>query len=79
VLNVRAIYRNGCFVPKTPCDLPEGCEVELAVQGPFVLPPSVTDPEEQVRIRRKVLERMLKNPISADAPHFTREQLHERR
>lgn len=79
MLNVGAVYRNGCFVPQTPCDLPEGCEVELTIQGPFVIPPSITDPEEQSRIRREVLERMRKNPISADAPRFTREQLHERR
>ncbi len=76
---VRAVYHNGVFVPTTPCDFPENTEVEVSVRGPTIIPPSITDPAEQVRIRRKVLERMRRNPLSADAPRFTREELHERR
>ena len=79
MLNVRAIYRNGCFVPQTPCDLPEECEAELTIQGPFVIPAAVKDPEERKRILREVVEEMRKNPIPMDAPRFTREQLHEHR
>jgi hypothetical protein len=49
--------------------------------GVFVptIPAAVKDPEEAARIRREVLERMKQNPIPADAPRSTREQLHERR
>ncbi len=76
---VKAVYRNGVFIPTKACNFPENTEVEVSVQGPTIIPPSVTDPEEQVRIRRKVLERMRRNPLSADAPRFTRDELHERR
>jgi predicted DNA-binding antitoxin AbrB/MazE fold protein len=76
----KAIYRDGAFVPQTPCDLPEGAEVELTISGPRVLPPQVTDPAERKRILEELVERMRANPIPADAPRrFTREELHERR
>ena len=47
---LKAIYREGAFIPKTPCDLPEGVEVELTINAPHILPPKVTDPEERKRI-----------------------------
>ncbi len=75
---LKAVYRNGVFVPVDACGFPENSEVELIVQGPVVIPPSVTDPEERALIRKRVVERMRQNPIPADAPRFTREQLHER-
>jgi predicted DNA-binding antitoxin AbrB/MazE fold protein len=76
---VNAIYRNGVFVPEDACELPEGAEVRLTVEGPTVIPASVTDPEERRRIRKRIVERMRRHPLAADAPRFTREQLHERR
>lgn len=76
---LRAVYRNGVFVPETGCALPENSQVELIVQGPIVVPPSVADPEERARIRKRVVERMRQNPVPAGAPRFSREQLHERR
>jgi predicted DNA-binding antitoxin AbrB/MazE fold protein len=77
---VRAIYRNGAFVPIVPCNLPNETEVEVVVQHePRIIPPQVTDPKEQARIRTEVIARMRNNPIPANAPKFTREDLHERR
>ena len=77
---LKAIYQNGAFVPQSPCDLPENSEVELVIEGPHVLPPLVTDPEERKRILEQLVERMRSNPIPANAPRrFTREELHERR
>ncbi len=77
---LKAIYRDGAFVPQTPCDLPEGAEVELTISEPRVLPPQVTDPEERKRIMEEMVARMRANPIPAAAPRrFTREELHERR
>ena len=36
---VRAVFRNGVFVPTTRCDFPENTEVQVSVQGsPTVLP-----------------------------------------
>ncbi len=76
---IRAIYRNGCFVPQTPCHLREGSEVEITVQGPIVIPAEITDPEEKKRHMKEVVARMQQNPIPLNAPRFTREELHERR
>lgn len=78
-VTLRAVYRNGVFIPDTACTLPENSQVELIVQGPIVVPPSVADPQERARIRKRVVERMRQNPIPAGAPRFSREQLHERR
>jgi hypothetical protein len=75
---VKAVYRNGVFVPENACELPENSQVELIVQGPVVVAPAVTDPQERARIRKRVVARMRENPIPVDAPRFTREQLHER-
>lgn len=76
---LKAIYREGAFIPQVPCDLPEGAEVELTIHEANTLPPKVTDPEERKRIMSEMIQNMLDNPIPADAPRFTREELHERR
>lgn len=75
---LKAVLRNGVFVPETACQLPENSEVEVIVQGPGVIPASVTDAQERSRIRKRVVERMRQNPIPGGSPRFTREQLHER-
>jgi hypothetical protein len=51
---------------------------ERTIQGPAVVPPSVTDPEDRARILKQVTERMKQNPLPVDAPGFTREDLHGR-
>lgn len=76
---VRAIYQKGAFIPQEPCNLPENSEVELLIEKPHIIPPVVTDPEERKRILSELVENMRNNPIPADAPRFTREELHERR
>lgn len=76
---LKAIYREGVFIPQTPCDLPEDSEVELIIEEPRVIPPAVTDPLERRRILNRMVERMRANPIPANAPRFTREELHKRR
>jgi hypothetical protein len=75
---LRAIYQNGAFVPQSPCDLPENSEVDLVVEGPRVLPALVTDPDERKRIMEELVQNMRDNPIPENAPHFTRDELHER-
>jgi predicted DNA-binding antitoxin AbrB/MazE fold protein len=76
---LKAIYREGAFIPQMPCDLPEGAEVEITIHGANLLPPEVTDPEDRRRIMNELIQNMLDNPIPANAPRFTREELHERR
>jgi len=78
---VKAVFEHGAFVPETPCDLPEGAKVVLAVErlDNNVQPPGESDPEERKRILREVVERMKRNPIPPHSPRFTRDELHERR
>jgi len=77
---LKAIYRDGVFIPQEPCDVPDGEEVMLTIGDPYQGPSKVTDPEERARILKEVVQNMRDNPIPADAPRrFTREELHERR
>lgn len=76
---LKAVYRNGTFIPQTSCDLPEGLEVELLIQSALVTPPPITDPVTKQRFLSALIERMQQNPIPVSAPVFTRDMLHERR
>ena len=76
---LKAVYQEGVFVPREPCDFPEGAEVELIIQGPLIVSPEVKEDEERQYILRMVVERMQHNPLPANAPRLTREALHERR
>lgn len=76
---LRATYRQGAFIPQAPCDLSDGSEVDLIVQGPAILPPRVTAPGEREQLLRRMIDRMRQNPIPTGAPRLTRESLHERR
>ena len=76
--SLKAIYRRGAFIPKTPCQLPEDSEVELIVQGPLVTQPEIVDPKERANILSNLVTRMQQNVLPVRAPQFTRESLHER-
>jgi len=77
---VTAVYEHGVFLPDSPCDLPEGARVVLAIRDATnVAPPEVLSEEERRRILREVVERMKRNPLPPDAPRFTRDEMHERR
>jgi hypothetical protein len=76
--SLKAIYRRGAFIPKTPCHLPEDSEVELIVQGPVVIQPEIVDPKERANILSNLVARMQQNVLPQAAPRFTRESLHER-
>ncbi|KAB8334550.1 DUF104 domain-containing protein [Scytonema tolypothrichoides VB-61278] len=75
---LKAIYRNGAFVLQTPCNLPDGAEVELFIQSPQLISPPISDLETKQHFLKSLVERMQQNPIPLDAPRFTREMLHER-
>lgn len=76
---LKAIYRNGTFILQTVCNLPEGAEVELIIQSPYVVSPPISNSETKQRFLKALIERMQQNSIPLNAPHFTREMLHERR
>jgi predicted DNA-binding antitoxin AbrB/MazE fold protein len=76
---VKAVFEHGAFVPETPCDLPDGSRVVLAIERlDNVRPPEEDNPEERKRILREVVESMQRNPVPRDSPRFTRDELHER-
>ncbi|HEX5470376.1 MAG TPA: antitoxin family protein [Lacipirellulaceae bacterium] len=75
-----AVYRNGAFVPVVPCDLPEETKVRVIIDDTGRITPALEkDPHERARIRKELVARMQHNPIPANSPRFTRDELHERR
>lgn len=79
IRRLRAVFRDGVFVPTSECDLPDQAEVDLLVEGPSISLPEITDPDERAAILREVTQRMLATPWPGAARRFTREELHERR
>jgi predicted DNA-binding antitoxin AbrB/MazE fold protein len=76
---LKAIYRNGTFILQTAFELPEGTEVELLIQSPQLVSPSIVDAETKRQFLKSLIERMQQNPIPMNAPRFTRDMLHKRR
>ncbi|MEG3435606.1 antitoxin family protein [Pannus brasiliensis CCIBt3594] len=76
---LKASYSNGTFVLRSPCELPEGTEVELLIQSPAVVSPPITDVEVKKQFLKSLVERMRQNPIPSNTPRLTRDMLHERR
>jgi predicted DNA-binding antitoxin AbrB/MazE fold protein len=76
---LKAVYRNGTFILETACNLPEGSEVELLIQSSSIVSPPISDVESKQHFLKSLISRMQQNPIPLNAPHFTREMLHERR
>jgi hypothetical protein len=76
-LRIRAVVRDGKFVPVEPCPLQELQEVELTVESPRIIPPAITDPAARAKIMEEFVARMKANPLPANAPKLTRDQLHE--
>jgi hypothetical protein len=75
---LRAVYREGVFVPSDTCELPDETEVELLVQVPGIVPPAVSEPGERALVINRLVQRMLENPIPYGAARYSREELHER-
>lgn len=81
-LRLKAIYKDGAFVPITngeKLNMPENAEVELTVDNPYLVPPKAKSDEERQRALRELLESWEKYPLKGDAPRLTRDELHERR
>ena len=76
---LRAVYHDGSFVLQEPCELPEGAEVDLILQAPRRLAPTVADPEERARLLAELTEDMRRHPFPVSPPRWSRDELHERR
>jgi predicted DNA-binding antitoxin AbrB/MazE fold protein len=73
---VTAVFEDGVFRPDLPCDLPQGSRVVLAIHG---LGEGVAvSADERRAIRRRVVERMKRNPLPGDAPSFKRDDMYDR-
>ena len=81
-LKLKAIFKDGAFVPLSNGDrlnVPENSEVELTVDGPYVLSPTATTNEERKRLFRELVEGWQQHPLAPDAPRLSRDEMHERR
>jgi len=73
------VFHEGHFIPKEPCDIPDGAEVHLTVEAPSIVPPRVGDLDTRKRIIAGMIERMHSNRIPSSAPRMSREEMHDRR
>jgi hypothetical protein len=55
---LKAIYRDGTFVPQSRCYLPDNAEVELTVRPAQRLDADIIDPEARRQILKALLQRM---------------------
>src|SRR5436305_12676883 len=81
-LRLKAIYRDGAFVPVAngeKLNVPENTEVEITVHNPYVLPPTAASEEERERALRELFASWDAHPVRPDAPRLTRDEMHERR
>jgi hypothetical protein len=81
-VKLKAIYRDGAFVPipnGEKLNVSENAEVEITVHAPYVLPPTATSEEERECALRELFASWDAHPLRADAPHLTRDEMHERR
>ncbi len=71
--------RDGKLVPVEPCHFQESQEVEITVESTRIILPAITNPAARAKAMEELVTRMKANPLPANAPKLTRDQLHERR
>jgi predicted DNA-binding antitoxin AbrB/MazE fold protein len=76
---IRALFKDGVFVPQEHIELTDGSNVEILVRDSKVRSPSVSDPDERRRMMDYLIASFRRNPIPAGARKLTRDELHERR
>ena len=81
-LKLKAIYKDGAFVPISngeKLNVSENAEVEITVHDPDVLPSRATSDEKRERALRELFASWDAHPLRADAPRLTRDEMHGRR
>ena len=64
-----AVFEHGAFRPESPVELPEGTRVRLSVETVQSAPqPQALSIEDRRRIRQRVVERMMRNPLPPGRP-----------
>lgn len=77
--SIRALFKDGVFVPQERVALADGSNVEILVRSSKLQSPPIADPNERQRIMDELIASFKRNPIPAGARRFTRDELHERR
>ena len=76
-MTLKVVYRDGAFIPQTACVLPDGAEGTVSVDE---LQAHAPDRDEAIRRElAEIVADMVRNPLPANSPRFTRDELHERR
>jgi hypothetical protein len=81
-LKLKAIYRDGAFVPipnGEKFNVSENAEVEITVHDLDVVPSTATSDEKRERALHELFASWDAHPLRTDAPRLTREEIHERR
>ncbi len=78
-IRIRAVFKDGKFVPRENCELPEAAEVELVIEPSNTFSPVVADPVQRQKILGELVQRMMSQPLAQNAPKLSRDELHERR
>ncbi|MDJ0731670.1 MAG: antitoxin family protein [Crocosphaera sp.] len=68
---VKATYRNGTFIPNTPCNLPDNTEVEFMVNCSSEYGQDILDPQTRKAILNALLTRMRQSSFIPHAHHVT--------
>ena len=71
---VKATYRNGTFIPNTPCYLPDNTEVELMIDVTSEYAHNIVDRETRKEILNALLSRMRESSLMG---HVNRATLSE--
>jgi predicted DNA-binding antitoxin AbrB/MazE fold protein len=77
--SIRALFKDGVFVPQEHVSLDEGSTVELVFRPSKLQSPVVNDPGERRKVMDELIASFKRNPIPVGARQFTRDELHERR
>jgi predicted DNA-binding antitoxin AbrB/MazE fold protein len=76
---MNAVFEHGSFRPESPVELPEGTRVRLSVERVRSVPhPQALSIEARRRIRQRVIERMMGNPLPPGTPRFNRDDAYDR-
>ncbi len=55
---VKAIYKDGTFIPQANCSLPDNAEVEIAIYRERLANGDIIDPEARKEVLNTLLKRM---------------------
>ena len=81
-LKLKAIYKDGAFVPipnGEKLNVSENAEVEITVHDPYIVPATAASDEERKRALLELFASWDAHPLRSDAPRLTRDEMHERR